>query len=62
MFGSILDYKKKTELLLLLNKTNADLLTESGLLKKDNDSFYKDFEKKLLEQNEECLDYIKNEE
>ena len=47
---------------MFLIKNDADLLTECGYLKNDINSLNKALKNILLEQNEEDLDYIKNEE
>ena len=61
LFESIDDYRKIV-LLIFLIKNDNDLLTESGFLKDDINRLNKEFKKILIEQNEEYLDYIKNEE
>ena len=61
MFESILDYRKIVFLIFLIKKDN-NLLTECGFLKYDINRLYLEFKKILIEQNEEYLDYIKNEE
>ena len=49
-------------LLIVLIKNDFHLLNECGFLKKDINRFKLDFKNILMEQNEEYLDYIKNEE
>ena len=47
---------------MFLIKNDNDLLKECGFLKIDFNLFCKDCKTILIEQNEEYLDYIKNEE
>ena len=61
MFESIPDYKKIV-LLMFLIRNDIIFLYESGFLKGDINSLYKELKNILLELNEDCLDYIKNEE
>ena len=61
LFESIPDYRK-TVLLIFLNQNDNDLLKECGFLKSDNNRLNKEFKTILTEQNEEYLDFIKNEE
>ena len=61
MFESVPDYRKIV-LLIFLIKNDVDLLNECGCLKIDASRFNLEFKNILMEQNEECLDYIKNEE
>ena len=43
-------------------KNDVDLINECGYLKNDVNRLYLEFKIFLMEQNEEYLDYIKNEE
>ena len=61
LFESIPDYKKIV-LLMFLIKNDVTFLYECGFLKDDIDFLYKEFEKILLELDEEYLDHIKNQE
>ena len=61
MFESILDYRTKVLLLILL-KNDTDLLNECGFLKSDTNCPCKKYKNFLMEQNAEYLEYIKNEE
>ena len=61
IFESFPDYRKIV-LLMFLIKNDNDLLTECPFLKDDIDRLNLEFKNKLKEQNEEYLDYIKNEE
>ena len=61
LFKSIHDYRKIV-LLMFLIKNDNDLLTECGFLKGDINRLCREFKNILIEQNEEHLDYIKNEE
>ena len=61
MFESVPDYRKIV-LLMFLIKNDVDLLNEGSCLKIDASRFNLEFKNILMEQNEECLDYIKNEE
>ena len=58
----IIDDYRKIVLLIFLIKNDNDLLTECGFLKDDINRLNKEFKNILIEQNEEYLDYIKNEE
>ena len=49
-------------LLIFLIQNDADFLKESGLLEKDINRLNKEFKTILMEQDEEYLDYIKNQE
>ena len=60
-FESISDYRKIV-IIMFLFKTDNDLLTECGFLKDDINRLILEFKNILMEQNEEYLDYIKNEE
>ena len=60
LFESIPDYRKIV-LLMFLIQNDADLLKECGFLKSDNNRLNEEFKKILLEQIE-YLDYIKNQE
>ena len=53
---------EKKALLLFLFKNNSDLLNELGFLKSDINRLNEEFKNILMEENEENLDYIKNEE
>ena len=61
IFESIHDYKKIV-LLIFLIQNDKSLLKEIGFSKNDINRLNLEFKKILLEQNEEYLDYIKNEE
>ena len=61
LFESIPDYWMNV-LLMFLVKKDVDLLNECGFLKNDVSSFCLEFEEILLEQNEDYLNYVKNEE
>ena len=61
LFESITDFRKIV-LLMFLIKNDNDLLTECGFLKDDINRLNLEFKNILMEQNEEYLDYIKNEE
>ena len=61
IFESIHDYKKIV-LLIFLIQNDKNLLREVGFSKNDIDRLNLDFKNILIEQNEEYLDYIKNEE
>ena len=61
LIESIPDNRKIVLLMFLIKNDNA-LLTECGFLKNDINRLNLDFKKNLIEQNEEYLDYIKNEE
>ena len=58
---SIPDYRKIV-LLMFLIKNNEDLLKECGFLKSDIIRSNLEFKNVLMEQNEEFLDYMKNEQ
>ena len=55
---SLTDYSK-TVLLMFLIKNDTDILTECCFLKIDVNRLCIDFEKILIEQNEDNLDYVK---
>ena len=61
LLESIPDYRKSV-LLMFLIKNDADFVRECGFLKNDNNRLCLDFKNILLEQNEDYLDYNKNEE
>ena len=61
IFESIHDYKKIV-LLIFLIQSDKNLLKEIGFTKNDINRLNLEFKKRLFEQNEEYLDYIKNEE
>ena len=61
MSESIPDYRKIV-LLMFLIENGSYSINESGFLKKDTNCLNKEFRNNLLAQNEEDLDYIKNEE
>ena len=61
MFESIPDHRK-IRLLLYLIKNDVDLLNECGYFKNVIICLNLEFKNIFLEQNEEYLDYIKNEE
>ena len=61
MLESIPNYRK-TILLILLIQNDKDLMKQCGFLKSDIDRLSNDFKKFLMAQNEDCLDYFKNEE
>ena len=52
----------KIVLLIFLIQNDTDLLKECGFLKYGVHSLNKEVKNILMEENEECLDYIKNEE
>ena len=61
LFESIPDYRKIVSLMFLIRNDN-DLLTECGFLKSDIIRLCREFKNILIEQNEEYLNYIKNED
>ena len=61
LFESINDYKKIV-LLIFLIQNDKNLLNEVGFSKNDINQLNIEFKNILLEQNEEYLDYIRNEE
>ena len=61
IFESILDYKKIV-LLIFLIQNDKNLLNEVGFSKNDINRLNIEFKNILFEQNEEYLDYIRNEE
>ena len=61
LFGSI-PKCRDIVLLMFLIKNDVDLLTECGYLKNDISRFCEDFKNLLSEQNEDYLNYVKNEE
>ena len=61
MFESIPEYRKIVFLIFLI-KNDADLISECGYLKNDNNSLNKQYKTFLMEQNEEYLGHIKNQE
>ena len=61
VFEIIPDYRKIV-LLIILIKNVVDLLNEVFFLKNDINRLCLKFKRKLVEQNEEYLDFIKNEE
>ena len=61
VFQSKPDYRKIV-LLIFLIQNDKNLLQEIGFSKKDINKLNLEFKNNLLEQNEEYLDYIKNEE
>ena len=61
IFESIHDYKKLI-LLIFLIQSDKTLLKEIGFSKNDINLLKLDFKNILTEQNEDYLDYIKNEE
>ena len=61
LFESIHDYKKIV-LLIFLIQNDKNLLKEIGFSKNDINFLNIEFKNILLEQNEEYLDYIRNEE
>ena len=61
IFESIHDYKKNI-LLIFLIQNDKNLLKEIGFSKNDINLLNLEFKNILLEQNEDYLDYIKNEE
>ena len=58
---SIPDYKKIV-LKMFLIKNDFEFVHEGGCLKNDKNRLCLEFQKKLNEQNEDYLDYIKNDE
>ena len=61
LFKSIPEHRKIV-IILFLFKNDADLSTECGFFKNDNNSLNEEFKKSLVEQNERNLDFFKNEE
>ena len=61
LLESIPDYKEIV-LLIFLIQNDKNLLKECGLLKNDIIQLIFEFKKILLEQNQEYLDFVKNEE
>ena len=61
LFESVPDLWKIV-LIMFLNKNDVDLLDQKGFLEKGIGNLNKEFKNLLLEQNEEYLDYFKNEE
>ena len=61
IFESIPDYRK-TVLLMFLIKNDVDILHECGFLENDFTHLCKEFEKTLIEQNEQNTDFIETEE
>ena len=61
LFESIPDYKKNV-LLLFLIQNDKNLLKEIGFSKNDINQLNLEFKNILLEEDEDYLDYIKNEE
>ena len=61
LFESILDYRKIL-LLMFLIKSDNDLLAECGFVKHNINCLCREYKNILIEQNEENLDYNKNEE
>ena len=61
MFESMPDHRKIVWLMFLL-RSAVDLLNECGFLKNDINHVCMEFEKVLIEQNEDYLDYIKGQE
>ena len=61
MFESIPDYRK-TELLKFLIQNDDELLKEVGFSNDDNKRLSLEFKNNSMEENEEYLDYIKNDE
>ena len=61
LFESIPDYKEIV-LSMFLIKNDINFVSECGFLKGDIIFLYKEFKNILIELNEDCLDYIKNEE
>ena len=53
---------KKTLLIRFSIKNDFDILHECGFLKHDNIGLFLEFKTTLLEQNQEYLDYVKDEE
>ena len=60
-FESILDYKK-IALLIFFIQNDKNLLKELEFSENDINRLYFEFKKILLEQNEEYLDFVKNED
>ena len=61
IFGSITDYRKIV-LLIFLIQNDKNLLKEIGFSKNDINLLNLEFENILLEEFENCLDYIKDQE
>ena len=60
IFQSIPDYRKKV-LFMFLFENDKDLLLDIGFSERDINRLNLEFEKILLEQHEEYLDYVKKE-
>ena len=61
LFEFIRDYRKIV-LTLFLIQNDADVIKECGFLKSEINRLNQEYKIFLLEQNEEYLDYIKNQE
>ena len=61
IFESI-PYYRKTVLLIFLIQNDKNLITEIGFSKNDINRLNLEFKKKLIEQHEGYLDYVKNQE
>ena len=48
--------------MMILNKNDVDILEECGFVKNDINRLFKELKNILIEQNEEYLEYIKNED
>ena len=61
LFESIPDYRKIVSIIFLI-QNEKDFVKEFGVLKNDIHRSGLEFKNILMEENEEYLDYIKNEE
>ena len=61
LLESIPDYRKIV-LLISSIENGADILEECGFLNSDTNRLSNEYKNNLMEQNEQYLDYIKNEE
>ena len=61
LFESMTDYREIVFLMFLI-KSGNDFLTECGFLKSDFNRLCREFKKISIEQNEDFLNYFKNEE
>ena len=61
LFESIPDFRKIL-LLMILNKNHKDLLNEIGFSERDINRLNEEFKDLLLEQHENCLNYVKDQD
>ena len=59
LFQSLPDYRKIV-LLMFLIKNDTDFLLEIGFSERDINRLNLEFKNILIEQHEECLDYVKD--